>query len=128
MKVQLSNGLIVEGTVKQIVETVKALGLPDKVGPTYQSKSMGEILISDMNDSHVRRAILKRMRTWVENLANSTDEEVLQALTHFTLDSEFINLKAEFSRRLATRGNYDDPYLTADSGDWLSDLIKPPWR
>lgn len=105
-KVQLSNGLVVEGTAEQIKKVADAFGLKNPLGPTYKSETHGEMLISDMLDSHLRNAMLKNVREWVSggNLSRVSDDMLIAGLKDFPfIDAETSNLYAEFKRRYTAR-------------------------
>lgn len=106
MKVQLSNGLVVEGTVEQIKQVAQTFGIPNPLGPTYMSETHGEMFIANMQDSHLRNALIKNIRDWVVNgnLSRIPDDVLIPALKDFPFISmETSNLYAEFKRRYTAR-------------------------
>jgi hypothetical protein len=103
MKIMLSNGVAVEGTAEQIKRIITALGLSDHIPATYESTTHGIMFIENMDTQHIRNALLKKVRAWVERLSKASDTDVLQALHSFALDTEFIDLKNEFSKRVNTK-------------------------
>ena len=113
MKVQLSNGLVVEGTAEQIKQVAQTFGIPDPLGPTYVSKTHGEMLVAEMSKEHLRHALVKKVRDWVAQggLSNIPDDMVLEALRNFPcIDREATNLYTELQKRV-----FDKPTQRNDS-------------
>jgi len=73
---QFKSGAKVEGSVEQILAIAKSLGevvdLSKITGPLpngfYLSSTHGVMKISDMNEAHIRNALIKRSKEYYENL------------------------------------------------------------
>lgn len=80
MKITLTNGVTVEGTLEQINAVAKTFGLTS-VYPEdkyYYSRSKGEyLLIKDMNTMHLRNAVLVMFGAWQSTLKTITDPRKL---------------------------------------------------
>jgi len=70
MKLTLSNGVTVEGTLPQIEAVAKAFGLqvPVDDGIHYASTTRGVVKISEMSTQHLVNAIRKIYRLNADNL------------------------------------------------------------
>ena len=103
MKVTLANGMTIEGTESQVLAAAKALGQSvGNDGVYYNSTSRGLVRIVDMDNNHLRNALLKVYREWVASLSGQSNTVVLNALRNGPSDKTFIALVAEFSRRMAS--------------------------
>ena len=99
MKVTLKNGSILEGTLDQITSTMRALGEEMKMTGWYHSSTHGWVEIRRMSDSHLRNAMLKVYREWVNSLSGLSDLQLINALRSNCTDETFISLLAEFITR-----------------------------
>jgi hypothetical protein len=119
MKMQLSNGLVVEGSLQNILDVIHALHLPDRL-PVYQSETQGPIVIAAMETTHIKNAILKKIRNW--SPSGSFDSEVVKILQTSPLqdDLEFQDLRAEFLRRMRENTTAVKQYEKNDT--WLTNI------
>lgn len=101
------NGLKVNGTFEQLTSIAKAMGLklvgvkaPLKRG-YYPSESKGMIKISEMNEYHIRRALLKRGKDYFTEIFDKedTNTEFLRKFTKLTEDSIIVDLYSELASR-----------------------------
>jgi hypothetical protein len=108
MEHTFANGLKVSGTVEQLETIAKAMGLKlegVKVSPGtrgyYPSESKGLVKISEMNEYHIRRALLKRSKDYFAQVfdKNDTNTEFLKKFTQLTEDSIVVDLYNELSKR-----------------------------
>lgn len=101
MRYQLKSGAWIEGTQEQINAVRVSLGefIPD--GRHYNSSSRGIVLISNMETTHLRNAIRKMYREWVESLDNtlSNHDFVLRLRSGPNTDITLLGLVAELQRR-----------------------------
>lgn len=79
LKIVLPNGLVLEGPMNQVQEAAIKLGYDIKDNDQYYySESKGEmILIKDMPLPHIKNALLKLYRKWVEGLSYVSDSKDL---------------------------------------------------
>lgn len=108
-KYKFKNGAQVEGTVEQILEVAKSLGeivdLSKLEGPKpkgfYVSESHGLIRIKDMNESHIRNALIKRSKEYYENLRKrkTSIDEFLKGYTSLAEDITVVELYNELAKR-----------------------------
>lgn len=104
-KLTLTNGSVIEGTTEEIS---KFLGLsPEKiaVGPYgnvlfYKSESKGLVAIKEMNEYHLRNAIAKIYREWVDTLNKLELESFLSYLTLGPTDETFLAMVGELYNRV----------------------------
>lgn len=94
------NGLTVTGTIEQIKQVGQTFGEVPQIGALYNSSTHGLVPIRTMDTTHIRNALLKKMRNWVDDLKSVSDKEVLQATQFFSLDTEFVELRKEFNTRI----------------------------
>lgn len=83
VEVQLPNDLQLKGSSEQVLAAMKCLGYSLESIDTYYSKSSGKsVLISSMASPHIRAAILKILREYVDGLkANQmTNDHLLTVL------------------------------------------------
>lgn len=101
MKVTLPNGLVVEGTDIQVLETLAKLGYDSILGTEYyHSSSKGLIKISEMETTHLRNAILKIYAQWVSDLHSITDpKELCNKMMEGITDKTWLALVKEYSTR-----------------------------
>ena len=100
------DGTMVTGTFDQLTAIAKALGckLTGVAGTPrgyYASESKGLVKISDMNDFHIRRALVKRSKDYFTDVfdKNDTNREFLKKYTSLTDDMTVVDLYNEISKR-----------------------------
>lgn len=106
IKHKFENGLEVSGTFEQLEAVAKSMGLKltgIKSCPSgyYPSASKGLVKISDMNDYHIRRALLKRSKDYFAEVYNreDTNEVFLKKFVNLTSDQVIIDFVNELSKR-----------------------------
>ena len=101
------NGLKVSGTMDQLTSIAKAMGLklvgvkaPGLRG-FYPSESKGLVKISDMNDYHIRRALLKRAKDYFADVFDKEDsnEKFLKKFISLSEDEIIVDLYTELAKR-----------------------------
>jgi len=102
-RITLTTGVVVEGEGKALYDTLRALGvhlLDD--GRHYVSESKGIIVIKDMPTPHLRNAIFKQYREWLESVATSKDSDavVLHHLEAGPQHKTMLGLVEEFTKRV----------------------------
>lgn len=100
MKVQLKNGMVVEGTLDQVSAVARQFGETVQVedGLHYNSSSKGLVRISTMETQHLRHALLKRYASFVEGLKQLDNSRVAAEISNPS-DKTLVGLMSEFSRR-----------------------------
>ena len=102
-----SNGTKVTGTYTQLETIAKALGLklsgvkaPVARG-YYMSESKGLVKISEMNDYHIRRALLKISKEYYAGMydKNDTNSDFLNKYVSLTNDQTVQDLYTELASR-----------------------------
>ena len=99
MKVTMKDGLVLEGTPQQIAETMTKLGIS---GSTlfYNSGTHGLILIQNMETYHLRNAIVKMYREWVEELRSISEPKMfVNKIVDGITDPTWIAMVEELSKR-----------------------------
>jgi hypothetical protein len=91
-------GLQVTGTAEEVGNVLKALGLTK--ANYYHSETHGLVYIPTMDSRHIRNAMLKIYRTWVEKLSNHNGYDLLQALRNGCQDQTFTELLTEYVKRV----------------------------
>lgn len=102
MKLELSNGMFVEGSPAQIEEFLRHNPALRPAGPMYHSETHGFIPIKDMDTNHIRNALLKLYKEWINELyriANPLELSTTIVNGPGEEGSEFHHLLAELSRR-----------------------------
>jgi hypothetical protein len=100
MKITLGNGLTIEGSQREVVDAMQKLGYGNEDEKFYNSESKGLILISDMETSHLRNAVLKLNREWAESLSQIDEpEEVVDAIMTGNQDRTFLAMLDELTDR-----------------------------
>lgn len=101
------NGVKVSGTLDQLESIAKAMGLklvgvkaPSTRG-FYPSESKGLIKISEMNEYHIRRALLKRSKDYFTEIFDKedTNTQFLSKFTKLTEDPIIVDLYTELHSR-----------------------------
>jgi hypothetical protein len=94
------------GTFDQLEKVASALGLKiTGVGRTprgyYMSESKGLVKITEMNDHHIRRALVKRSKDYFTEIyvKDDTNKEFLRKYTDLTLDNVVVDLFNELQKR-----------------------------
>lgn len=101
MKVTLANGMTLEGTGEQVIKAARDLGYPIDDGAFYNSSVHGLIRIADMDDNHLRNAMLKIHREWAANIGAQRGYELAKSIREGCTNKAFLGLYTEFVRRLA---------------------------
>jgi hypothetical protein len=109
---KFENGLEVTGTLEEIVTIAKTLSLKFDVSKFlavnggslkgyYNSTSRGVIRIDSMSDVHLRRALLKRARTYYSEIFDAKDANkvFLRKFISLTDDRLVVELYNELSTR-----------------------------
>lgn len=94
------NGVKMEGTSDQLAAIARSLGVSLNDGIYYVSSSRGLIRIEDMDDNHLRNAMLKMYREWVENLKVLHGADLARAIRDGITDKTWIGLYTEFVKRV----------------------------
>lgn len=100
------NGTKFTGTLEQLEKVAKALGLSiTGIGKTpkgyYMSESKGLVKISDMNEYHIRRALIKRSKDYFAEIFSKEDsiKTFLKKYTSLTEDQTIVDLYNELQKR-----------------------------
>jgi hypothetical protein len=100
------DGTVVTGTYDQLTAIAKALGckLTGVSGSQrgyYASESKGLVKISNMNDFHIRRALIKRSKDYFLSTfdKNDTNREFLKKYIGLTEDTVIQDLYNELNKR-----------------------------
>ena len=101
MKITLPNGLAIEGTSEQIQEVLKSIGYKGIGDETYYfSESKGPVLITEMNSIHLRNAILKMYKEWVDELHKEENPKlVVNKILDGINDKTWVNMVKELANR-----------------------------
>lgn len=99
MKHVFKSGLIVEGTREEIKLIAKALG--ESISPIYKSSSKGDVYVDEMNEIHLRNAILLHLRDYFtqKNFKNLDLVSFLNNIENFN-NEELVILINELKRRI----------------------------
>jgi hypothetical protein len=94
------------GTIEQLQKVSETLGfkltgMSSAPRGYYPSVSRGLVKISEMNDYHIRRALLKRSKDYFTEIFDSTDTNgiFLKKFTGLTEDSLIVDLYTELANR-----------------------------
>lgn len=106
IKHKFPDGTEVTGTFEQLTAIAKALGcklvsVKGSARGFYPSESKGLVKISEMNDYHVRRALIKRSKDYFTEVfdKNDTNTQFLKKYTGLTDDSIIVDLFSELQKR-----------------------------
>jgi hypothetical protein len=101
MKITLPNGLSIEGDSEQIQNVLNSLGYKGiGDGTYYYSDSKGPILIAEMNSMHLRNAILKFYKEWVDELHKETNpKKVVNQIVDGINDPTWVSMVKELNKR-----------------------------
>lgn len=101
MQVQLTNGLILTGTLAQVVDAARKLGVQlGEDGTYYNSTSRGLIRIVDMDNNHLQNTLRKRYREWAESLRTLSGVNLLNALNSGPSDATTKAMAVELATRI----------------------------
>lgn len=94
------SGLVVQGTQEEIAKIGKFLGEP--IFPTYKSATKGDIPVDEMNEIHLRNAILLHLREYFtqKNFKNMDNESFLDNLEVQNFPETIEMLIKELNRRI----------------------------
>lgn len=102
MKYTFRDGLTVEGTLAQVQQIARLKGETiGNDGVYYASSTRGLVRIADMDASHIRNAMLKRMREQADQLRGVTGRRLLQQLQANDNDVTIRALLVEYGKRVA---------------------------
>ncbi len=113
VKYTFDDGLEITGTIDQLQTIAKTLGrkldaskLIDLPNGYYVSESSGLIKISEMNEYHLRRALLKRAKTYYAEIFNAEDSipTFLDKFTNIGNDPMVVELFTELNKRGRSHG------------------------
>lgn len=102
------NGMTINGTIEQIEKVAATMKLKvnyKSLGhrPTgfYDSTTKGMVKISEMNDYHLRRALLKEAKEYYSNMYSATDSntDFLRKFTGMAEVTVIVELFTELSKR-----------------------------
>ena len=106
IKHKFPDGTEVTGTFEQLTAIAKALGgklvgVKGSARGFYPSESKGLVKISEMNDFHLRRALVKRSKDYFTEVFDKTDTntQFLKKYTGLTDDTIIQDLYNELSKR-----------------------------
>ena len=108
IEVTLPSKMVIKGTHDQVQYALNSMGLgylmpKPRYDPNfwYKSGSKGWIRIKEMNTAHLRNAILKRYREWVDGLSSITNpQELCLAMdTGLMPDNTWVAMVTEYSKR-----------------------------
>lgn len=103
MELRLANGVVLTGPAHEIAAVAKALGAPlEGDGLHYNSSSRGLVKISEMSTQHIKNAIRKRYRAWVDALDTNVPAAELSATlaTGPRADVTLLGLLSELKKRV----------------------------
>lgn len=102
-RVTLPNGMVIEGTPDQLIDMVKKLGMEDVIdlrSGYYKSSTQGWVKISEMNTMHLRNAILKQYKEWVDDMHKiKNPRELVKMITDGISDKTWLAMLVEYSKR-----------------------------
>lgn len=99
-KLTLPSGATIEGTPEEIAVILEKTDTLAHLEGFYLSESKGYVSISEMHPIHLRNAVVKKYRAWVNEL--SLDPAVcIDSIRDGIDDKEFIELCVELGRRKA---------------------------
>jgi hypothetical protein len=105
---KFENGVETTGTIEQLLKVAEALG--EKLRPEtidsvprgyYLSSSKGLVRIDSMSDFHIRRALVKRAKTYMDSIFDTADDNAtfMKKFINLTDDTAIIDLFNELSER-----------------------------
>jgi hypothetical protein len=103
--IELLNGTRVDVEPGDLPDVLRRLGGSVKnparyAGPVYPSESKGLMRISDMNSVHIKNALKKCYREWIDRIEADTPREWIEKLRDGPVDNMMIiNLLSELTKR-----------------------------
>jgi hypothetical protein len=105
---KFENGVETTGTIEQLLKVAEALG--EKLRPEtidsvprgyYLSSSKGLVHVNSMTDFHIRRALVKRAKTYMDSIFDAADDNAtfMKKFINLTDDTAIIDLFNELSER-----------------------------
>ena len=98
--IKLENGVTITGTHEQIIDIAEKLGffVNDKY---YNSSTKGYILISEMETNHLRNAIIKMYKKWIDSICvmYPCPDEFAFALAYENPEEPFHTMLNEYAKR-----------------------------
>lgn len=98
LEITLPNGVRVSGTASSVFAILEGLGISID-NYYYNSDTNGRILISDMNTYHLKNAILKKYKVWLDTIRSMSIEEAVEVLVERSLPSQLNHMISELNRR-----------------------------
>lgn len=100
MKITLPNGVTIEGTPEQVSDVGKKMGF-DLQGDEryYWSISKGPILITEMETTHLKNAVLKIYREWVAGLSSLEPAQIYRKIANGIDDKIWLAMVRELRSR-----------------------------
>jgi hypothetical protein len=108
VKYTFEDGLEITGTIDQLQTITKSLGRKldaskfiNRPKGYYVSESTGLIKITEMNEFHLRRALLKRAKDYYAEVFNAEDSipKFLEKFTSIGIDPLVVELFTELDKR-----------------------------
>jgi hypothetical protein len=90
---------VIEGTPEELAAILGKVDTFSRLPGFYRSESKGYIAIADMHPNHLRNAIAKKYREWVNGLKDLHPYEFIEAVRNGIDDPEFIELCTELAQR-----------------------------
>lgn len=103
MELRLANGVVLTGPAHELAAVAKALGAPlEGDGLHYNSSSRGLVRISEMSTQHIKNALRKRYRAWVDAMDTNVSASEFAAMLHTgpRSDVTLLGLVAELKKRV----------------------------
>lgn len=99
IKHTFKSGLTVEGTKEEVKLVAKAIG--ESISPIYKSSSKGDVPVDEMNEIHLRNAILLHLRDYFtqKNFKNMDNESFIDNVEEIN-DDVIKMLMDELKRRV----------------------------
>ena len=104
MKLTLKDDRVIEGTPDELAKIINLAKLDVVLGKYgnkiyYKSQPKGLLEIKNMNEIHIRNAMCKIYREWVEGLNKLEPADFLNQLSAGLTDETFISLAIELARK-----------------------------
>jgi hypothetical protein len=101
MQITLNVGdITIAGEVTAVLENARKLGYSVDMSKFYNSETHGLILIKEMETRHLRNALLKMYRAWVEKLGKTnTNKELMKLLEDGISDPSWEQMAQELYLR-----------------------------
>jgi hypothetical protein len=91
-KLTLPSGSVIEGTPAEISSILAKVDTLSHLPGFYRSESKGYIAIKDMHPLHLRNAIAKTYRAWVDELNELTPYHFIRAVKDGITNPEFLEM------------------------------------